>query len=522
MMAKRNVLLIVVDQWRADCLPALGTPHLRTPNIDRLCSAGVTFSNNVAVCVPCGPARASMYTGQYLMNHRQVQNWVPLDRRHVTLPQAARALGHDPALIGYTTTPPDPRTTSADDPRLTSMGDVMEGWRPVGEFGPDHDHYFGWLAQQGYKLPEIRQDIWLPDGLDVLPGATDLPSRVPSDLSDSAYFTTRALEYLMGRGGKPFFLHLGYYRPHPPFVASAPFHAMYRPQDMPPPVRAASTEAEAAQHPLLAYHLGRSRQANYFQRGEGLSAELTDAQIAQMRATYYGMISEVDAQLGRVFAWMDDAQAWDDTLVIFTSDHGEQLGDHHLLGKLGYFDESYRVPLVIVAPQAEAARGGVVAAPVENIDLMPTIIDWLGGTPPDAIDGRSLLPFLHGQTPADWRDALHYEYDFRNVHATNAEDVLGIAMDDASLMVVQDAAFKYVHFTTLPPLLFDLLADPAQLTNRADDPAYADIVRRYAQKALSWRMRHTDRGLTRYRATPRGLEHRSADGTACRVGERGG
>ena len=111
MASQRNVLLIVVDQWRADFMPVLGADFLRTPNLDRLCREGVTFRNHVTTAVPCGPARASLLTGLYLMNHRAVQNTVPLDARHMTLPRALRHAGVDPALIGYTTTTPDPRTT---------------------------------------------------------------------------------------------------------------------------------------------------------------------------------------------------------------------------------------------------------------------------------------------------------------------------------------------------------------------------------------------------------------------------
>jgi arylsulfatase A-like enzyme len=515
-MTHRNVLLIVVDQWRADCVPHLGTQHLRTPHLDRLCREGVTFRNHVTTAVPCGPARASLHTGLYLMNHRQVQNWVPLDARHTTLPRALRGLGVDPALIGYTTTTPDPRTTSHKDPRFSNLGDMMDGWRPVGAFEPGHEGYFGWLAQQGYKLPEHRDDIWLPEGVDALPGATALPARIPASLSDSAFFTDRALAYLKGRDGKPFFLHLGYYRPHPPFVASAPYHAMYQPADMPAPVRAPNVSDEAAQHPLLAYYLRNSKQGSFFQRGQGLVAAMDAAELLQMRATYYGMMSEVDDCIGRVFAYLDETDQWKNTLVVFTSDHGEQLGDHHLLGKIGYFDESFRIPLVIVDPDANETRGIVVESFTESVDIMPTLLDYLGGTPPRACDGRSLMPFLAGTIPADWRDALHYEFDFRNVFPNDQEGELGLSMDDCTLSVLQDAAFKYVHFTSLPPLLFDLRADPHQFANLADDPAYATIVRDYAQRALSWRMRHADRTLTHFRASPTGLEER---GTTTRKGD---
>ena len=505
-MAKRNILLVVVDQWRGDCVPHIQradgqVPVLRTPNLDRLCREGTTFRNHVTVTAPCGPARASLMTGLYQMNHRACQNGIPLDARHDTLPRMLRRLGHDPALVGYTTTTPDPRTTGPDDPRFRTVGDTMDGFREVGVLEPDHDGYFGWLAQAGFPLPADREDVWRPEG-DV-PGA---PARVPAHLTDSAFFTERALGYLKGRGGRPFFLHLGYYRPHPPFVAPAPYHALYDPADMPPPSRAVSPEAEAAQHPLLRHYLATTGCGSFFQGGAGLAADMDDAAVRQMRATYYGMMTEVDDQLGRIFAFLDETGQWDDTLVVFTADHGEQLGDHYLLGKLGYFDASFRVPLVIRAPGH--AGGALVGAPTESIDVLPSLLDWLGAPLPNALDGRSLLPFLRGTPPEGWRTALHYEFDFRDVWDSGAETALGLHRDACSLCVVQDGAGKYVHFAALPPLFFDLAADPHQLHDRAADPAYAAKVRDYAQRALSWRLRHADRTLTDFRATPAGLEQR--------------
>ncbi len=507
----RHVLLIVVDQWRADCVPWLGAPHLRTPNLNRLCREGVTFRNHVTTTVPCGPARASLLTGLYQMNHRAVQNTVPLDARHATLPRALRDIGYDPAIVGYSTTTPDPRTTSARDPRFTVLGDMMDGFRPVGAFEPNMEGYFGWLAQQGYALPARREDIWFPEGQDAVAGATHHPARIPAALSDSAFFTERALTYLKGRGGKPFALHLGYYRPHPPFVASAPYHALYRAEDMAPPVRAATLEQEAAQHPLLDFYLRHTQQGGFFQAAQGIAAAMDGAAIRQMRATYFGMMTEVDDCLGRVFAYLDETGQWDNTLVVFTSDHGEQLGDHYLLGKVGYFDESFRIPLVIRDPEAPGA-GRIEDAFTESIDVMPTILDWLGGAVPRTVDGASLAPFLRGEQPDGWRTELHYEYDFRDVHYSKPESFLGLGMDECSLCVVQDAAAKYVHFASLPPLFFDLARDPHQFHNLADDPAESGRVRDYAQRALSWRLRHADRTLTHFRATPEGLERRYSSG----------
>ena len=239
-----------------------------------------------------------------------------------------------------------------------------------------------------------------------------------------------------------------------------------------------------------------------------MASGLDEASVRQLRATYYGMMTEVDDQLGQVFAFLDQTGQWDDTLIIFTSDHGEQLGDHFLLGKIGYFDESFRIPLVIKASNNPRA-GAIENAYTESVDVMPTILDWLGGDIPPATDGMSLVPIL--AAPGVARDALHYEYDFRDVYYSAPERDLGLHHDNSSLCVLQDARYKYVHCAALPPLLFNMAADPHQFHNLAADPAHAATVRDYAQRMLSWRMCHADRTLTYYRASSTGLQSRLAD-----------
>ena len=505
---QKNVLLIVVDQWRGLMLPKLGADYLKLPNLDRLCAEGVTFRNHFTQAVPCGPARASLLTGQYLMNHRAVQNTIPLSARFTNLAHELRRGGYDPALVGYTTTTPDPRTTGPNDPRFFVLGDIMEGFRPVGAF-ENRDAYFGWVSGQGFELPETREDIWLPEGLPGR-GATARPARIPKELSDTVWFTERGLDYLRGRAGKPWFLHLGYYRPHPPFIAPAPYNAMYRPQDMPGPVRAASPVEEAKQNALLAHYVGNVKQSSFFRDGEGLGSEMSEAEVAQLRATYCGLMSEIDDQLGRVFDYLKETGQWDDTLIVFTCDHGEQLGDHYLLGKIGYFDESYRIPMIVRDPDAKAGRGSIVEKFTECVDTMPTILEWLDLPVPRQCDGASLLPFCAGRTPAGWRSEVHYEFDFRDLYYSQPETALGVPMDKCSLAVVQDENYKYVHFAALPPLFFDLKADPGQFVNRAGDPAYAARMGEYAAKMLTWRLGYAERTLTGYRATPQGLEVRAA------------
>jgi arylsulfatase A-like enzyme len=428
-----------------------------------------------------------------------------------------RQAGYEPALVGYTTTTPDPRVTPRRDPRFRILGGLMHGWHPVGQWEPEKVPYFNWLRSRGVPVPEAPEDIWLPLTAEP-PGATTAASRIAKEFSDTAWATECALTYLEGVAREPWFLHLGYYRPHPPFIAPAPYNALYDPATVPAPRRAASPEEEGKQHPLLAHYMQSVKQSGFFRNGRGLASAMSEAEVRTLRAAYYGLISEVDDHLGRVIGYLKETGQYDDTLIVFTCDHGEQLGDHHLLGKLGYFDESFRIPLVIrdPSPEAAAGRGRIVDQFTETIDVMPTMLEWVGLDTPRPCDGQSLRPFLYGDTPEGWRTEVHYEFDFRTSYAGVHEKVLNLHADQCALAVVQDAQYKYVHFDALPPLFFDLRADPGQFQNRADDPAYAPQVLAYAQKMLSWRLHYADRTLTGYSASPQGLVDRSCP--AQRVG----
>ncbi len=509
---RKNVLLIVVDQWRGDTLPMLGHPVIRTPNIAALAAEGVTFARHYTQAVPCGPGRASLLTGLYMMNHRAVQNTIPLDARHTNIAFEVRKAGYDPALVGYTTTTPDPRVVAAQDPRFKVLGADMEGWRPVGSWGMKMEAYFSWVASQGFAMPDNPWDIWLPEGLESHEfGATGRPSRIPAALSDTTWFTDRGIDHLRSTPHKPWFLHLGYYRPHPPFSAPAPYHDMYDAAQCPPAVRADSAAEESAQHPLLRFYVEDIGRQNFFQNGQGLGSDMSQAEVRQMRATYYGLMSEVDTQLGRVFQFLKDTGQWENTLIVLTSDHGEQLGDHHLLGKIGYFDQSFHIPMIVRDPcrEADGTRGSRIDRFTETIDTMPTLLHWMGLPVPRTCDGHSLLPFVRdGAAPEGWRTEVHYEYDFRDLFYSKPESALGMRMDDCSLAVIQDEHYKYVHFGAMAPLFFDLDADPGQMRNVAAQPAYAPIILRYAQKMLDWRLRHAERTLTGYAASPEGLRSR--------------
>ena len=514
MTPPRKVLFISADQWRGECLSALGHACVRTPHLDALAAEGVLFRRHYTQASPCGPARASLLTGMYQMNHRSVRNGTPLDARHSNLALEARAAGYDPTLFGYTDTSVDPRRYPPGDPALTTYEGVLPGMT-VGLQLPDHMAV--WIADlkaKGYDLPGGRRDVYKPAPNH--PGAagrghTFAPPIFSAADSETTFIADAVLKFLSVRRDEPWFVHAVFLRPHPPLIAPEPYNAMYDPGDVPMPVRAASSAAEGAQHPYLAHTLMNQREIGWYtEHHPGNLQEIDETEIRQIRATYYGMITQVDDQIGRLLAHLKATDEDAHTLVVFTCDHGEMLGDHWMWGKEGYFDQAFHIPLIVRDPRhaADGGRGRIVEEFTEAIDAMPTILDWLGLEIPRQCDGLSLLPFLEGETPADWRQEAHWEYDFRDVPRQAPETALGLTSDQCALNVIRGRRYKYVHFAALPPLFFDLESDPHELTNLADDPAYAAAVLACTRRMLSWRMDHDERVLTAMHLSDTGVVQR--------------
>ena len=460
---------------------------VRTPHLDALAADGVRFERHYANTAPCGPSRASLHTGLYLQNHRSGTNGTPLDARHANWARLALTTGHDPVLFGYTDTSRDPRAEPPDSPWLRTYEGPLPGVRPICHMDGRPTAWTDWLAAKGYQVPRRPGDAYAlrAKGPDWEDGAAEpRPLAFPAEVDDVAYLTGRLIEYLTTAPG-PFVAHLSLLRPHPPFVAPRPYNALYHPAAVPGFRRAATREEEGRQHPFLAWWL----------TSPGYRPPESERRLRRLKAVYYGLMSRVDDEIGRLMAFLDESGLAQTTMVIFTSDHGEELGDHWLLGKGGYFDGSYHTPLIIRDPRPGAVRGRNVRRFTEHVDILPTIAEAIGAAAPPC-DGKSLAPFLAGRTPDGWRTEAHWEYDFRDVLDDGAERTLGLSMDACTLNVIRGERWKYVHFANLPPLLFDLEADPGETTSLAGDPAYAGRMLEYAQKLLSWRMIHDEQTLT--------------------------
>ncbi|WP_374443165.1 alkaline phosphatase family protein [Stella sp.] len=514
MAAVRNILFVMCDQLRADHLGVAGHPHLETPNLDALARRGVRFERAYVQSGVCGPSRMSFYTGRYMFSHGATWNRVPLSVRERTIGDHLRPSGMRVALAGKTHVLPDAdglqrygiEAGSALDALLREGGfeslDRYDGHsRPGRESG-----YPAFLAAHGYGGDDPWND-WVisaeaPDGR-IVSGwqmrNARLAARVAEEHSETAYMTDQAIRFVAEQGERPWFLHLSYVKPHWPYMAPAPYHAMYGPEDCLPLNRAASEFVEP--HPVIAAYRGHEESRNFARE-----------EVARtVRPTYMGLVSQIDAHVGRLLAALRAAGRLEDTLIVFTADHGDFLGDHWLGEKEIFHEEAVRVPLLVVDPdpRADATRGRVERRLVEAIDLLPTFLDVLGLDPAThLVEGRSLTPLLRGPSPATWREAAvsELDYSFRQARIT-----LGREPGQCRAWMVRTERWKYVDWLGFRPQLFDLAEDPQERVDLGTSGAHRGVRAEMRDRLWEWvrerKLRTTLADAEVRRRTARHKEH---------------
>ena len=500
MPAAKNVLWIMADQLRWDYLSCYGHPHLHTPHLDALAEKGVRFDAAFVQSPFCGPSRMSYYTGRYCRSHGSTWNGFPLRVGEPTLGDHLRPLGVRAALVGKTHMIPDTQGMEwlGIDPR-SPIGVLVsqcgfepferdDGLHPDGPYDPD-PAYDNYLRQHGF-LGRNPWEEWANsaegDDGEILSGWLmrygNLPARVPDEHSETPYMTQRAMDFMDKAGDQPWLCHLSYIKPHWPYIVPAPYHDMYGPEHILPPVR---SEAEKqTDHPVYAAYQ-KTRVCRAFSRDEVRERVIP---------AYMGLIKQLDDQLGKLFAYMEERGLMDNTMIVMSSDHGDHLGDHWMGEKDLFFEQSVRVPLIVYDPRPEAdgTRGTATVELVEGIDLAPTFLEFFDGeAKPHILEGRSLSPLLHRKGhPVKWRDYVISEYDYATRRARVS---LGIDQADARLIMVRDKGWKYVHCEGFRPMLFDLQTDPQELTDLGADPAYEAQRARLADEIFTWARRHHNR-----------------------------
>jgi arylsulfatase A-like enzyme len=429
-MAKpKNILFIMFDQLRWDYLSCYGHPHLKTPNIDRLASMGVRFTRAYIQSPICGPSRMSTYTGRYVHSHGASWNFIPLKVGEKTMGDHLRAAGMECWLVGKTHMEADEEgmerlgldPDSRIGARVAECGfDVWErddgmitegvegGFDPGGPNNPNN--YTNYLKARGYESENPWHDF-ANSGIDedgnVLSGwflknSTEAANIADED-SETPYLTRRGIEFIETHDG-PWCCHLSYIKPHWPYIVPEPYHDMYGPEHILPPIR---TQAEYdTAHPVLKAMM-ESPVGRAFSDDKVRNAVIP---------AYMGLIKQCDDQMGVLFDWLEETGRMDDTMIVLTSDHGDFLGDHWLGEKQFFHDTSTRVPLIVYdpSPEADATRGTVSDALVECIDFAPTFVDVAGGqVEGHVLEGHSLLPILRGEADEMPREVRDLRIRFR-------------------------------------------------------------------------------------------------------------
>jgi arylsulfatase A-like enzyme len=509
----RNILFIMCDQLRWDYLSCYGHPKLATPHIDALAARGVRFTRAYVQSPVCGASRMSFYTGRYVQSHGASWNGVPLRVGEMTLGDYLRPLGLETVLVGKTHMRADREGMErlGIDPnsiigvRVAESGfdpyerdDGLHAIGPDGRYDPQIPRYNRYLNDKGYAGDNPWHD-WanaaVGEGNRLASGwamrHARKPARVREEDSETPYMTGRAMDFIAEAGNRPWCLHLSYIKPHWPYIAPAPYNAMYAAGDVLPVVR--SEEERKDPHPLLAEFMER-RVAKTFARDEVRE---------EVIPVYMGLIKQIDDQLGRLFAFMQERRLFESTLIVFTSDHGDYLGDHWMGEKDLFHEPSVSIPLIVCDPSAaaEATRGSVCDELVEAIDLAPTFLEVLGADPTEQshrLEGRSLVPLLAGASLPQWRRYTISEYDYALQPFTAR---LGIAPRDARLFMVADKRWKLIHAPGFRPMLYDLETDPSEFRDLGADPAHEDQRRRLMAALHVWGLRLSQRTTLSERQT---------------------
>ena len=453
-----NVILIMTDQHRADCLGVNAHPLVSTPHLDSLAADGTNFSCAYTACPSCVPARAVLMTGQTpwhtgVLGMGQGQRGMRSDYSH-TMPGELAAAGYHTQLVGKMHFRP-PRALNGF--HHTILDEHPEG----GDFKSDYQEWFEEHAPAGVRMREHLRD-W--NSMDARPFS------LPEWLHPTNWTVRESIRFLERRDpGKPFFLVVSLIRPHSPYDPPQHFWDMYADRDIPAPV--VGDWAHVHDVPDEARDITAWR------------GKRTPDEERRARIGYYGSVSHIDNQVGNLLTQLKAKGLYHNSLIMFTSDHGDMLGDHNLWRKTYAYEASARIPLIVKLPSGMGApRGSTCDRPAELRDLMPTALDVAGVDIPSTVDGISLRTACRGESAL--RDYIHGE------HCT----CYGTVQEN---QFVTDGKRKYIWFPrTGSEQFFDLEQDPDELHDLAQDAERAGDVDVWRQR-LVMELAARDCGLVR-------------------------
>ncbi|MFC1735429.1 sulfatase [Candidatus Hydrogenedentota bacterium] len=457
MTTRPNILFIMTDQQRADALGRAGNSIIKTPNLDSLAEGGVRFTQAFTQCSMCIPARFSLITGRYPHSH-EVFHLGPMKSDEASIAEILNDEGYRSAVSGKM------HFCNADSyhgfefyayaDRPDTLWDIIDTNSYI-----DHLKKKGKAVRRSDALPEAR--AWAnEDGKDMEFGDNDYvwweyEPGIAAEDTHTAFVTDRAIDFLEEKHDKPWMLWVSYFSPHGPYELPGPFDTMYSPEDMVIP-DAGGLEIDSK--PM---------------RVRKRSGKKTPKQMKERIASYYAQISEVDHHVGRVISRLKELGLYDNTILVFTSDHGDMLGEQQIMDKGPMlYDGVIRVPMIFHYP-AKLPQGKVLAPLVASIDIMPTLLELAGVPVPRRIQGQSLAALMNG-VATQTKEAIFSEYG------------QGLTGDKGKMKMVRTEEWKFIYICNDVNELYDLVNDPGELKNLAGRPEYVEVELEMMRKLMDW------------------------------------
>lgn len=442
--SKPNILFLMADQHRGDCVGVDGNRAISTPSLDGIARQGARFSNAYSSTPTCTPARSGLLTGLSPWNHGMLAYGNVARQYPFEMPRALANAGYYTFAIGKLHYSPQRNLHGFHGALLDESGRVQSP-----EFRSD---YRSWFATEA---PNLNPDATGVGFNDYNANAYVLPER----LHPTAWTGRSAVNFIESyQRPEPFFLKVSFARPHSPYDPPRRLLDRYRNAPLP--------KANVAK--WAGRYEKRSWPANDIWHGR-----MPDSEIQLSRAGYYGSVTFIDEQIGHILESLDRRKMLENTLIIYTSDHGDMTGDHNLWRKSYAYEASARVPMLMRWPKGLGGgkRAQTITQPVELRDIFATFLEASGAGSPLPIDGRSMLPLTHGKTEA-WREYIDLEH--------------GVCYDKTNQWTaLTDGRQKYIfHGFSGEEQMFDLTVDRAEMNDLAGDPAHTANLRRWRQRMI--------------------------------------
>jgi arylsulfatase len=469
--ARPNILFLMADQFRYDCLAANGNRIVRTPNLDRLAARAANFRQAFVQSPVCVPSRVSYFTGRYAHSHHNRVNYTPCDPREVFLQRMLHDAGYQTGVVGKLHYWPP----TAEHARSTGFDRVLihDG---VGSTDPYSD-YVKWRRAHDPQAAVPYSAV----AKKVAPGKNPFRAIIDYEYSPTHWTGEESCRMLreLAQSSQPFFLFASFFKPHSPFDTNAPYDSMYDGAEIPLPRRTTLEDIQKLPLPCQKLIL-RGRRPEYLTEPERLE---------WMYRSYYGAVSMIDYEMGRILDELERSRRGRDTIVIFGTDHGDQLLEHGLMGKNIFFESSVHVPFLVAGPGIAHA---VYDQPVEMVDLLPTL-DLCGLPIPERVQGRSFRALVTGN-PAAYRarEMVFSENIIPEVITGGALDmpfvpgqgVAGIRHPDAKM--VRTPEWKLNYYPGHGAELYDLRNDPQEERNLIADASHRGTAGELQQAILDW------------------------------------